>query len=300
MRLAELSPNGFRNLSPDPIFFGSGITLIAGNNAQGKTNLLEAVALVCGQRSFRRAKPSEMAADAERFSIRARLVREAHTEALEVEWSRLGGRCFARSGKPISFRDASALAPAVFLAPEHRELLVGSPAARRRFLDRLALASRPASGADLIRYERALASRNALLSRSGSARPAPGELEAWTEELVSAGTAVRFHRRRALAEWLEIFRELAREAGRNTGRFALNTWSKSLRKRSFGPPANDLPESSADGDTHSRVPTATTWSGAGGAGSFSGGPRLERSIGSSFWPSSRNGTRLPGRQGSGP
>lgn len=48
MRLTRISAHSFRNLSPDPVFFGSGTTVIAGENAQGKTTLLEAVALVCG------------------------------------------------------------------------------------------------------------------------------------------------------------------------------------------------------------------------------------------------------------
>jgi DNA replication and repair protein RecF len=217
LRLTELSAHGFRNLSPDPVFFGSGTTLVCGENAQGKTNLLEAVAIACGQRSFRRARPAEMAADGEGFSVTASLASGLRQETLRVEWSRGEGRRFARAGKAISFREASALAPAVFLAPEHRDLVAGSPAERRRFLDRLALFCRPAAGEDLSRYERALGSRNALLARGRDREPVEGELEAWTEELVSAGSAVRLHRRHALAQWIEHFQALARDAGPEYG-----------------------------------------------------------------------------------
>ena len=70
MQLSEISNQGFRNLSPAPVFFGAGVTLITGENAQGKTNLLEAAALVCGQRSFRGATPAEMAATARRSRSR--------------------------------------------------------------------------------------------------------------------------------------------------------------------------------------------------------------------------------------
>jgi DNA replication and repair protein RecF len=213
LRLTELSTDGFRNLTRDPIFFGSGVTLIAGENAQGKTNVLEAVALVCGQRSFRRARPAEMATDGERFSIDASFARETHSDALRVQWSRGPGRRFERAGKAITFREASAMAPAVFFAPEHRDLIIGSPALRRRFLDRLALFCRPSAGEDLLRFERALAERNALLARCRTAGPADGELEAWTEEMVCSGTAVRRHRRKALCQWREAFLALARDAG---------------------------------------------------------------------------------------
>jgi DNA replication and repair protein RecF len=165
LRLLELIPRGFRNLSADSVSFGPGVNLVLGENGQGKTNLLEAVALLCGQRSFRRAKPPEMAADGESFAVEGRFRRGFATEELSVEWSAGAGRRFRRAGKEISFREASGLAPAVFLAPEHRAILVGPPEDRRRFVDRLVLGWRPAAGADLVSYERVLRERNALLAR---------------------------------------------------------------------------------------------------------------------------------------
>jgi DNA replication and repair protein RecF len=73
LRLLELTSRGFRNLTPDvAVSFGSGWNLVVGENGQGKTNLLEAVALVCGQRSFRKATPAEMSADGESFRLDAK------------------------------------------------------------------------------------------------------------------------------------------------------------------------------------------------------------------------------------
>jgi len=216
LQLSELSNQGFRNLSPDPVSFGAGVTLITGENAQGKTNLLEAVALVCGQRSFRGAPASAMARDGERFSICAAIERRAGEERIRVAWSREKGREFWRGDKPAGFREISSLSPAVFLAPEHRELLTGSPAVRRRFLDRLVLGLKPSAGDDLARYAMALRERNALLARARRGQPmAAGELEAWTEELCVAGSALRRHRRAALSIWERGFRELTRQAGPN-------------------------------------------------------------------------------------
>ena len=223
MRLLELESRGFRNLAPDLVSFGSGWNLVVGENGQGKTNLLEAVALVCGQRSFRKASPAEMSADGSGFQVGARVRRGFATEDLAVVWSAGVGRRFRRAGKEISFRDASSLAPAVFLAPEHRALLAGPPEERRRFLDRLVLGARPAAGVDLVRYERALRERNALLARMqpprrGEGRPAGpvsgrAEVEAWTEELAIAGEAVRRHRREALKLFGAAFSALSKEAG---------------------------------------------------------------------------------------
>jgi DNA replication and repair protein RecF len=223
LRLLELAPRGFRNLANDVVSFGSGWNLVVGENGQGKTNLLEAVALVCGQRSFRRATPAEMSADGASFRVDAKVRRGFSTEDLSVEWTAGAGRRFRRAGKEISFRDASALAPAVFLAPEHRALLAGPPEERRRFLDRLVLGARPAAGADLVRYERALRERNALLARMQPFRrgepaaagtlPSRAELDAWTEEVALAGEAVRRHRREALKLFGAAFSELSKAAG---------------------------------------------------------------------------------------
>ena len=215
MRLAEITPHSFRNLSQDAVAFGAGVTLVAGDNAQGKTNLLEAIAVLAGQRSFRAAAPFEMAPDGQRFAVSGLLRRGFDSERLSLSWSRTGGRRFLRGEKTATFREASALLPAVFLAPEHRELVEGGPAARRRFLDRLVLGLLPAAGDELARYERALKSRNAVIARwrDRQGEPAAGELEAWTEELALSGSAVRVARRRALSEWTAFFAPLSREQG---------------------------------------------------------------------------------------
>lgn len=217
MRLLEIASRDFRNLSPDGVSFGPGINLVVGENGQGKTNLLEAVALVTGQRSFRRARPAEMSVDGEKFTIDGKIRRGFATEELSVAWSRGDGRRFRRNGKEISFREASTLAPAVFLAPEHRSILTGPPEERRRFIDRLVLGWRPAAGAELVAYDRALRERNALLYafREGRARglEVAAELNAWTEELAATGEAVRRHRRAALAVWQEAFLGLLERAG---------------------------------------------------------------------------------------
>jgi DNA replication and repair protein RecF len=229
LRLLELIPRGFRNLSTDAVSFGPGVNLVVGENGQGKTNLLEAVALLCGQRSFRRAKPPEMAADGEGFAVEGSVRRGFATEELSVEWSNGVGRRFRRAGKEISFREASGLAPAVFLAPEHRAILGGPPEERRRFVDRLVLGWRPAAAADLVAYERVLKERNSLLlALSGRHGHRPqlgegaGELEAWTEELARAGEAVRRHRRAVLDVWKEAFSDLLRGAGKEYSEVALS------------------------------------------------------------------------------
>ena len=216
MRLVDITPHRFRNLSPEAVSVSSGVTLVWGENGQGKTNLLEAIAVLSGQRSFRGAPPAAMAPDGQDFSASATLRRSFEVERLSVIWSAGLGRRFRLGEKAVTFGQAARLLPAVFLAPEHRELVEGLPAARRRFLDRLAVSVFPAAADEISRYAKALASRNALLARVRDRRgelPA-GELEVWTEELAISGAAVRVHRSRAHSIWNQYFKGLASEAGR--------------------------------------------------------------------------------------
>lgn len=213
MRFSEITPFSFRNLAPAPVFFGRGLHVIAGENGQGKTNLLEAAAFLCGQRSFRRARVAACASDGERFAVSGTIETASGSDRVRVEWSRESGKRFFRGEKTVGFRDVSAAAPAVFLAPEHRELVTGGPESRRRFVDRLVLGLRPAAGDDLVRFERALSERNALLAQARHRAPAREELETWTEEFADAAQAVRRRRAEALAEWRPRFEPLARSAG---------------------------------------------------------------------------------------
>jgi recombinational DNA repair ATPase RecF len=104
LRLTRISAHSFRNLSPGPVFFGSGTTILAGENAQGKTNPLEAEPRVCGRRSFRRARPQEMAGG-EGFRVEASIARESGGETRAVEWFPIGGRTFTRSVNDRNTKD---------------------------------------------------------------------------------------------------------------------------------------------------------------------------------------------------
>jgi DNA replication and repair protein RecF len=215
LRLAEITPHSFRNLSPEAVSVSSGVTLLWGENGQGKTNLLEAIAVLSGQRSFRGAVPAAMAPDGESLSVSGTLRRSFEVERLSVTWSAGASRRFRQGEKAVTYGEAARLLPCVFLAPEHRELVLGPPSARRRFLDRLAVSIFPAAADEISRYAKALASRNALLSRVKDRRGevAAGELEAWTEELALSGAAVRSHRARAHHVWNQHFKVLSGEAG---------------------------------------------------------------------------------------
>ena len=207
--LESVSSTGFRNLGSAPFSFAPGITLFSGENGAGKTNVLEAIAVVTGRPSFRGAEPREMAREGS-FFVRASVRRESGRDEIAVHWSAGRPRQFARNGERTGYAEAGEALPAVFLAPEDRALFVGSPAVRRRFLDRLAVTLFPAAAGVYDRFRRVLAQRNALLA---SPSPRRDELDAWTEEFVGCAQAVAARRREACALWRERFEARLASAG---------------------------------------------------------------------------------------
>jgi len=197
--LESFSATGFRNLGSAPFSFAPGVTLFSGENGAGKTNILEAIAVVCGRPSFRNAESRDMAREGT-FFVRAAVRGEGGPDQIAVHWASGQPRRFSRNGERATFAEAGDVFPAVFLAPEDRALFLGTPAVRRRFLDRLAVTLFPAAAGGYDRFRRALAQRNALLA---SPSPRADELAAWTEEFIGCAHVVAARRREAFAMWRE-------------------------------------------------------------------------------------------------
>lgn len=194
MRLTRLQLLDVRNFAQLDLTLPEGVCTFVGDNAQGKTNLLEAVSYLTLGRSHRVSSDQALIrTGAEAGVIRA----EAYTDGgqrVEVSVELRPGRNRAQvNGQPQQrLSDAFGHVRSVMLAPEDLTLVRGDPGDRRRFLDDL-LAGRRASfhgvRADL---DRALAQRNALLkdARASGGRLASGSFEVWTETYVNLAGSV--------------------------------------------------------------------------------------------------------------
>lgn len=207
--LESFTSTGFRNLGSVPFAFAPGITLFSGENGAGKTNVLEAIAVLSGRPSFRNAEPREMAREGS-FFVRGAVRRESGKDEISVHWAAGRPRQFSRNGDRATFSEAGEALPAIFLAPEDRALFLGSPSVRRRFLDRLTVTLFPGAAESYDRFRRALAQRNALLA---SPQPGGAELETWTDEFIRCAQDVAARRRGACAVWQEKFAARLAAAG---------------------------------------------------------------------------------------
>lgn len=192
MKINKLSFSGFRNLNDDFITPNENINVIWGNNAQGKTNLLEAIWLFTGGHSFRGNKDSELPKIGGSGS--ARLDAEFFSEMRDQKASLIikdGRRSSVING--IVKKTGSALVGkicAVIFSPEHLLLVKDGPQKRRTFIDAAICQVKPAYTKLIAGYNRSLLQRNTLLKDIVKHPELMDTMEVWDERLVVLGAQV--------------------------------------------------------------------------------------------------------------
>jgi DNA replication and repair protein RecF len=194
--LQRLELVDIRSFDRASVSFAPGVTVLVGPNAQGKTNLLEAVNRAATGGSHRVAGDGPLVrAGAEIGVIRCELrTDEGRRRTLELEVG-TGRRTRTKvDGQEVRrAADAAGVLRVVLFAPEDMTIVRGDPGDRRRFLDDLLSQRRPAFAAVKADYERALRQRNQLLKRArtlttGARDAATSTIEVWTDQLVAHGT----------------------------------------------------------------------------------------------------------------
>ena len=201
-RLRRLDVRDFRNLERVELAPPAEGIAVIGENGQGKTNLLEAIYYLQILRSVRGARDQDLVRFGEAaFHIGATVETDGQHE-VGVGFERTGKRKRVRIDGDIPSRLSDALGslPSVMFSPADVELVAGSPAARRRYLDiMLALTTRGYLGA-LQYYRAALARRNAALRAAvRSPRDNAASVAAWEPALAEHGAVIWAAR----AAWVE-------------------------------------------------------------------------------------------------
>lgn len=203
MLIKKVSASGFRNLSPFTIEPDEKMNVICGENAQGKTNLLESLWLFTGAKSFRTNKDAELCSLDQkkcRISMVFNSVESENEAVLDIESRRKA----TLNDKKLS--SASLLAGkfcAIVFSPDDLSLVSGSPEKRRRFLDVAISQIYPKYLETLRRYTRALSQRNYLLKEIKNSKGNLSLLEPFEREMALSGRAIIRYRIR----YLEIAEE---------------------------------------------------------------------------------------------
>ena len=184
MHLAALRLRDFRNYGRLDAAFQPGFHLLLGDNAQGKTNILEAIYLLATLRSFRGVGDAQMVRHAQKgYFVGARTLSNASHE-IKIYWSAAERKLSLDNQAVRRLGDYLGTLRAVVFCTEDLQLVKGTGRLRRRFMDLLLTQTHPVYLPLLQRYTAALRSRNALLKSSA---PQPDALEGFTRQLIQAG-----------------------------------------------------------------------------------------------------------------
>lgn len=190
VRLANF--RGYADLS---LALAERLTVLVGDNAQGKTNLLRAVETL-GLGDSRETPAGEMLRfGATTGCVEGQVASDGSSDRLLAGLSGRGLR-LALNGKAVSRPRWVGRLPVLFVGPEDREQVTGPPAARRDLLDELLEQCEPEYLSALKEYRRALRQRNRALARGRESLPE--EVEIWDEPLARAAGVILAHRIRAL------------------------------------------------------------------------------------------------------
>lgn len=202
-RLDTLALRDFRNIVHQDLRFPPEGVVLVGENGQGKTNAVEAIAYLRLQRSLRGARDRDLIRfGAPAFHLQA-VIEGPGAARVSVGVDRAGRKKVMLDGaEPERLTDALDALPSVGFSPRDVDLIAGAPAERRRYLDITLALTSPSYLHALRRYRAALLRRNAALrdaSRKGSGSAAVQAVAAWEPALAEHGAVLVLARQ----QWVE-------------------------------------------------------------------------------------------------
>ena len=210
MKLLKEKIHNYRNILDATFEPSPTVTVICGENGQGKTNLLESIFLLSGAKSFRRAKDREMIGkDGPTFTtIDASFYAQHREQEIHLSISEKGRMAsLNKTGEKKAAELVGSFCCVVF-SPDHLELVKGNPGERRRFLDTALCQLSSKYLHDLRMYTRTLQQRNILLKEARNVSAAFDLLDVYDETLAASASELTIARR----VFLEQLRQKAADA----------------------------------------------------------------------------------------
>ena len=236
MWLKQLSIQHFRNYQELEVEFHPGLNIFLGQNAQGKTNILESIYFLALTRSHRTRNDRDLIYfESTDFKVSGQLQRETGPLPLEISLTPKGRITKVNHLKQAKLSNYIGHMNVVLFAPEDLQLIKGSPAGRRKFIDIELGQMKPLYLSDLSQYNHVLKQRNSYLKNSEKIDAT--FLEVLDSQLASFGSRVIHHR-------LEFIKKLEAKAKEKHTRLSDNKEDLSIQYQStvFSEEGNDIEE----------------------------------------------------------
>lgn len=210
MILSRLSIVNFKNIAQADLSFSPNINCFLGNNGMGKSNLLDAIYYLSFCKSYTRNPDSQNIRHGEDFFVvQGYYERNGNEEELYCGIKRRQKKAFKRNKKEYDrLSDHIGFAPLVMAAPSDNELILGGSEERRKFIDLVISQFDKQYLSTLIRYNKALEQRNALLRQECSEEML---YDIWEEQMDSTAAQIHNSRDRFLQSFIPVFRRFYNE-----------------------------------------------------------------------------------------
>ena len=210
MIVESIELKNYRSYEELHIDLSPGTNILYGDNAQGKTNVLESIYLCCTSKSHRGSKDRDMIRFSQEESHIKLQIRRGNVPCrIDMHLKKNKPKGIAINGIPL--RRASELfgvANVVFFSPEDLNLIKNGPSERRRFIDMELCQLSQVYVHSLVQYNRALMQRNKLLKELSFHPEYEDTLDIWDEQLIRYGREVMEQRRSFLAQMDAIVHEI--------------------------------------------------------------------------------------------
>jgi DNA replication and repair protein RecF len=194
MKLQLVRLQNFRNHTDTTLDCTEGCNLIVGDNGQGKTNLLEAIAYLSLTKSvFGSSDSTVLSIGSDFFELEGRFQSDAGIEtSVRDAYAVAEEKSVTIDGERVErFSDVIGLFPIVTLFPEHHAITIGAPADRRKFIDFVLSQASKSYLLDVMEYKRVLKQRNRVLQDlRGTRNGLSSSLDAWDEGLIRHGSRI--------------------------------------------------------------------------------------------------------------
>lgn len=255
MKLRRIALDGFRNYTDFTADFSPGVNVIWGENAQGKTNLLEAIGFLSGARSHRARGDKELISfHRDRGTITAKVTSRGRDFLLEVQLFRgARRRLFVNHVKCKTAAELGGIVQTVLFCPEDLALIKAGAAERRSFLDHAICQLRPRYAEALAQYNKLLDHKTRIL-RDWEKHPSLLDvLEDFNEAMARAGALVIHYRAHFVRKLAEKAAQIQTEFSGGRETLALHYATVSTVRDPLGPTVELYEDLRRHQDSHAKA-----------------------------------------------
>ncbi|NLM12052.1 MAG: DNA replication/repair protein RecF [Clostridiaceae bacterium] len=197
MKIKKIHLINFRNYINEEINFSDNVSLIYGENAQGKTNIVEALYLFSTGKSHRTNNTNELVRHGESyFSIMLEFEDNNYLQSMEIKYEKGNRkRLFINEVKKDRLSDILGVIPSVLFSPESLSCIKGSPGERRKIIDIVLCQVSKKYLYNLQKYNRIVKNKNVLLKKIKNNKQYSSQLDVWNESQAKTGTVIIEERR---------------------------------------------------------------------------------------------------------